>query len=190
MIPNPRFKGKWQQPMVQNPEWTEDMDSKVGIWDIGYVGFEIWQVKAGTIFDDILITDSEEEAMEIAKNGWQKHRAKELEAKNIWHTAEIERIREEEERLEREERLRMEYERRELAGEKLPSTPEEEADLEIQITKEDMEKLLLEKELRKKKQEMDEKRKKEVEEKKARLAALNSPNKPKEKKEEGEHDEL
>jgi hypothetical protein len=31
------------------------------------VAFEVWQVKAGTIIDNIILTDSEEEAEEWAK---------------------------------------------------------------------------------------------------------------------------
>lgn len=31
------------------------------------VGFELWQVKSGTVFDDIIITDSLEEAKAFAK---------------------------------------------------------------------------------------------------------------------------
>ncbi len=27
--------------------------------DFGVIGFDLWQVKAGTIFDNVLITDSE-----------------------------------------------------------------------------------------------------------------------------------
>ena len=29
--------------------------------DFGIIGFDLWQVKAGTIFDNVLITDSEAE---------------------------------------------------------------------------------------------------------------------------------
>ena len=33
----------------------------------GAVGFELWQVQAGTIFDNILVTDSVDEAEAAAK---------------------------------------------------------------------------------------------------------------------------
>jgi len=33
----------------------------------GAVGLEVWQVKAGTIFDNVLVTDSVEEAAEARK---------------------------------------------------------------------------------------------------------------------------
>jgi len=60
-IPNPAYKGKWVHPEIANPEYKED--DSVGVFtDIGSVGIEIWQVKAGTIFDNIIVTDSVEEA--------------------------------------------------------------------------------------------------------------------------------
>merc|ERR1712028_295955 len=39
-----------------------------------HVGFEIWQVKTGTLFDDIIVTDSLEEAEEYAKETFFKRK--------------------------------------------------------------------------------------------------------------------
>ena len=39
--------------------------------DIGAVGFEIWQVKSGTIFDNILVTDDVAEAEKMAKEEFE-----------------------------------------------------------------------------------------------------------------------
>jgi calreticulin len=36
------------------------------------VGFELWQVKSGTIFDDIIVTDSLAEAQEYAASTFGK----------------------------------------------------------------------------------------------------------------------
>jgi len=47
------------------PEWFDD-DNIYSYPSIKYVGIEIWQVKAGTIFDNILVTDSVEEAKKWA----------------------------------------------------------------------------------------------------------------------------
>jgi calreticulin len=74
-IPNPAYKGAWEHPQIdvclhttvicntcltslpmQNPEYADD-DSLYQYKSNKYVGFEIWQVKSGTIFDDILVTD-------------------------------------------------------------------------------------------------------------------------------------
>lgn len=60
-IPNPEYTGKWVHPEIANPEYVED--AAIGQFEnIGAVGFELWQVKAGTIFDNIILTDSVEEA--------------------------------------------------------------------------------------------------------------------------------
>jgi len=66
MIPNPEYKGEWIHPMVPNPEY-KDNDELYVFEDNKFVGFEIWQVKAGTIFDNILVTDDRATAEEWAK---------------------------------------------------------------------------------------------------------------------------
>mmetsp|Transcript_21924 Transcript_21924/g.45737 ORF Transcript_21924/g.45737 Transcript_21924/m.45737 type:complete len:98 (-) Transcript_21924:188-481(-) len=37
-----------------------------------HIGFELWQVKTGTLFDDIIVTDSLEEAQAFAKETYEK----------------------------------------------------------------------------------------------------------------------
>lgn len=60
-IPNPAYKGEWVHPEIANPEFVDD--NEVYKYDsFAYVGFEVWQVKAGTIFDNIIVTDSVKEA--------------------------------------------------------------------------------------------------------------------------------
>jgi len=65
-IPNPAYKGEWVHPLIPNPDYVDD-DKLYLYKDTGAVGFELWQVKAGTIFDNIIVTDSVEEADEHAK---------------------------------------------------------------------------------------------------------------------------
>jgi calreticulin len=56
MIPNPDYKGPWIHPKIPNPDYTED--ANIYAFDSNkYVGIEIWQVKAGSIFDNFLVTD-------------------------------------------------------------------------------------------------------------------------------------
>jgi len=65
-IPNPAYKGEWVHPKIANPEYKEDLN----IYDYDsnkYIGIEIWQVKSGTIFDNFLVTDSEDTAKEWAE---------------------------------------------------------------------------------------------------------------------------
>jgi len=70
-IPNPEYKGEWVHPVIPNPAYKED-DTLYQYEDNGAVGFELWQVKAGTIFDNILVTDSVAEAKEHADATWAK----------------------------------------------------------------------------------------------------------------------
>jgi len=66
MIDNPAYKGEWVHPMVSNPDYSDD--ENLYLYEHNkFVGFEIWQVKAGTIFDNILVTDDVEEAKKFAE---------------------------------------------------------------------------------------------------------------------------
>lgn len=57
--------------MIPNPEYKEN-PNLYKMPEIKYVGFELWQVKAGSIFDNIMLTNSLDEAMEFAKETWGK----------------------------------------------------------------------------------------------------------------------
>ena len=73
MIDNPDYKGKWVHPKIPNPDYKDDEDMyKVCKDGCTHVGFELWQVKTGTLFDDIIITDSVEEAEAYAKETFFK----------------------------------------------------------------------------------------------------------------------
>jgi len=65
-INNPAYKGPWVHPQVPNPEYKAD-DSLYQFESNAFVGIEIWQVKAGTIFDNFLVTDDLDLALERAK---------------------------------------------------------------------------------------------------------------------------
>merc|ERR1711963_892950 len=69
-IDNPDYKGAWVHPEIDNPEYEEDKslysyDSFCGI------GFDLWQVKSGTIFDNVLITDDIEAAKAQGEELWK-----------------------------------------------------------------------------------------------------------------------
>jgi calreticulin len=73
MIDNPDYKGPWVHPEIENPDYKYDDNMyKVCSGGCTHVGFELWQVKTGTLFDDIIITDSLEEAEEFAKESFFK----------------------------------------------------------------------------------------------------------------------
>lgn len=59
-IANPLYKGEWEHPLIDNPEYEED--TTLYAFTSGAVGVDIWQVKSGTVFDDILVTSDVEEA--------------------------------------------------------------------------------------------------------------------------------
>ena len=68
---NPDYKGIWEAPMIKNPDYVEGSgDELYRYTDLKYVAFELWQVKSGTIFDNILVCDDKEYAIEFAKNTW------------------------------------------------------------------------------------------------------------------------
>merc|ERR1711982_174272 len=60
-ISNPEYKGIWEAKQIDNPEFVDD-DAVYKFADFGFIGFDLWQVKAGTIFDNIIITDDKAEA--------------------------------------------------------------------------------------------------------------------------------
>merc|ERR1712070_982352 len=65
-ISNPAYKGFWEAKKIANPEFKDD-DSLYKYADFGFLGFDLWQVKGGTIFDNIIITDDKSEADMFAK---------------------------------------------------------------------------------------------------------------------------
>jgi len=66
LIDNPAYKGEWVHPLIANPDFVDDND--LYLYESNkYVGIEVWQVKSGTIFDNILITDDVAEAAKFAE---------------------------------------------------------------------------------------------------------------------------
>jgi calreticulin len=79
-IANPDYKGKWVHPEIDNPAFVDDETIyQVCKEPCTHVGFELWQVTSGTHFDDIIITDSLEEAQAYAKETFFKKKAGEEE---------------------------------------------------------------------------------------------------------------
>merc|ERR1712056_426 len=65
-ISNPAYKGIWEAKKIANPEYEDD-DSVYKFDDFGFLGFDLWQVKGGTIFDNVIICDDVAEADAFAK---------------------------------------------------------------------------------------------------------------------------
>ncbi|XP_055925140.1 calreticulin-like [Argiope bruennichi] len=69
LLDNPNYKGPWIHPEIDNPEYVPDK-TLYQYNEICAIGFDLWQVKSGTIFDNILITDDEAEAEKHARDTW------------------------------------------------------------------------------------------------------------------------
>merc|ERR1711877_44968 len=69
-ISNPAYKDFWEAKKIANPEYEDD-DAVYKYSDFGFIGFDLWQVKGGTIFDNIIITDDAAEADGFTKK-WKE----------------------------------------------------------------------------------------------------------------------
>ena len=70
-IDNPAYKGKWVHPMIDNPEYKPEAAKELGKYnEVCKIGFDLWQVKSGTIFDNVLITDDVEKAKAVGEEVW------------------------------------------------------------------------------------------------------------------------
>merc|ERR1719267_402692 len=65
-ITNPAYKGIWEAKKIANPEYVDD-DKIYSYADFGFLGFDLWQVKGGTIFDNVIVCDDVSEADAFAK---------------------------------------------------------------------------------------------------------------------------
>merc|ERR1712179_458836 len=55
---------------IANPEYEDD-ESVYKFDDFGFIGFDLWQVKGGSIFDNVIVTDDKAEADAFAKK-WKE----------------------------------------------------------------------------------------------------------------------
>merc|ERR1712127_634793 len=91
--------------MGDNPDYEAD-DKLYKFDDFGVVGLDLWQVKSGTIFDNILITDDVAEAEERAKKYFEPTQAGEKKMKDAQDEEESKRREEEAKKREEEEGLK------------------------------------------------------------------------------------
>merc|ERR1712216_843707 len=96
-IDNPEFKGPWEAKMIDNPKYVAD-DNLYKYANFGSVGIDVWQVKSGTIFDNILITYDVDYAKQHAEKAMKEKADEEKRKKD-----EEERKKKEEERKKKEE---------------------------------------------------------------------------------------
>merc|ERR1711998_561583 len=115
-ITNPAYKGVWEAKLIANPKYAPD-DKLYSYEKFGTVGIDVWQVKSGTIFDNILITDDVDYAKEHAEKTWKAQKDGEKAAK--------EKADEEKRKADEEERAKKEEERK--AAEEAKGDAEEES---------------------------------------------------------------
>ena len=122
MIKNPEYIGVWVHPNIDNPDYFED-DKVYNVCNpCKYVGFELWQVKSGTIFDDIIVTNDVAEAKAAADDTWGvKHAAE----KEMFDKIEADRVAKEE-----AERKKMEDERKAMEAEEEEDEEDDDDDYE------------------------------------------------------------
>merc|ERR1712146_364910 len=99
-IANPAYKGVWAPKMIANPKYAAD-DKLYSYPKFSTVGIDVWQVKSGTIFDNMLITDDVAYATEHAEKTWKAQKDGEKAAKE--KADEEKRKKDEEERKKKEE---------------------------------------------------------------------------------------
>jgi len=120
-IPNPAYKGKWVHPEIDNPDFVEDSDV-YAYDDISYVGFELWQVKAGSIFDNIILTDSVKEAEDFLAATYGANKDKEKTALD---------------EIEKDEREKQEAERKKAEEERKKDEPAEDEEETEEVEEEE-----------------------------------------------------
>merc|ERR1719507_2664043 len=83
-IDNPDYKGAWVHPEIDNPEYNAaDAEGIAKYEENCKIGFDLWQVKSGTIFDNLIITDdpaAAKKADEEAKTAEDDEDADDLDA--------------------------------------------------------------------------------------------------------------
>merc|ERR1719231_1701283 len=106
-IKNPAYKGVWEAKLIANPKYASD-DTLYSYPKFSTVGIDVWQVKSGTIFDNILLTDDVAYAKEHAEKTWKAQKdgekaMKEKADEEKREKADGERAKKEEERKAKEE---------------------------------------------------------------------------------------
>jgi len=76
LIDNPKYKGEWHPRKIANPNYFVD-EHPHNVDKIGGIGIEIWTMKDGILFDNILVTHDDAEATAFASATWVKKNADE-----------------------------------------------------------------------------------------------------------------
>lgn len=75
LIPNPNYRGKWTPKRIRNPDYFKD-DQPFKMTSIYAVGFELWSMSPSLLFDNLIITDDPNIAVEYAEQTFVLKRTK------------------------------------------------------------------------------------------------------------------
>merc|ERR1711988_241915 len=128
-IKNPAYKGVWEAKLIDNPKYVAD-DTLYKYDAFSTVGIDIWQVKSGTIFDNILITDDVDYAKSHAEKIWKAQKDGE---KAMKEKADEEKRKADEEKrkADEEKRKKEEEEKKAKEGEKKDESAEKKEKKEL-----------------------------------------------------------
>ncbi|KAM7363604.1 calnexin 99A [Cochliomyia hominivorax] len=65
MIDNPNYRGKWTPRQIPNPDFFEDL-TPFKMTPISSVGIELWSMSSDILFDNLILTDDVEVAIDYA----------------------------------------------------------------------------------------------------------------------------
>merc|ERR1719407_355418 len=82
MVDNPDYKGEWKPKQIKNKDYEEGV--QLAAYEGAMLGFELWIVNNGTIFDNILVTDDIEYAKAQGEKLWKPTQEGEKEVKEKW----------------------------------------------------------------------------------------------------------
>jgi calnexin len=70
-VPNPAYKGVWSPRKIDNPEYFDDKEPLSHIGKLGAVAIEIWTMDKDYFFDNLLVSNSVEEAEKLRNELWK-----------------------------------------------------------------------------------------------------------------------
>ncbi|KAI8823064.1 calreticulin [Fimicolochytrium jonesii] len=88
LIDNPLYKGVWAPKKIANPNYFEDKTPS-NFNKIGAIGFEIWTMQNGILFDNIYVGHSEKDANKLAQESFAvKHKIEQAKEDEVKKAAE------------------------------------------------------------------------------------------------------
>ncbi|KAL0220025.1 hypothetical protein P9112_005678 [Eukaryota sp. TZLM1-RC] len=74
-LKNPNYNGKWQEKYISNPEFEKVSHLENSLYiveNIGAIGFDLWTVESGSVFDNVIVADNLDEVWDFVDNTYGK----------------------------------------------------------------------------------------------------------------------